>query len=401
MNQDIAGRLPRDLYVAAGARGASVLGNVIAVTALLLDFHDRGAGAWAVGGLLMAGALPIVLLAPVVGSLVDRFDSHTLIVVSSLWQAAACALLAVVDAVPQVTLVLVVLNACGTAVTNPLFLALTTAMVPNKQLAAANSVQQSAVTIATMVGPPVGGLLVGLTGGARVPLLLDTAVFVLVACSCTVIGIRRVPVRNRSGPNARAGIMMLFTDRVLAAVVALAVLLPVVVHLIYVAQVFLVRDSFGASGLTFGLLQATHTVGLLIGAVLASQMNTARRIVLGAPLSAAAMSCTILLIGVLHSLPVTFALYVVMGVMMSMVSVSGGTLLLTRTPEASVGRVMASFTAVHRTAGLVAYGIGGMVVGLWAPETVYVFSGAAALVIVLALVPVFRRAASLTSVPVP
>lgn len=397
MTQYIANRLPRDLYVAAGARGTSIFGNVVAVTVMMLDFHDRGAGAWAVGGLLMAGALPIVLLAPVIGSFVDRVDSHVLIVVSSLWQAAACGLLAFTSGEPAVALLLVTLNACGTAVTNPLFLALTTVIAPRGRLAAANSVQQGAVTIAMMVGPPVGGLLSGLTGGARTPLLLVTVIFLVAAGSGLLIGTRRRPAPNEPRAGARTGLVLLFADRVLAAVVTLAVLLPVVVHLIYVAQVFLVRDTFGASGLVFGLLQATHTVGLLIGTVVASQMNTVRRIVLGTPLAAAVMAATILAIGLVRSLPATFALYVVMGVLMSMVSVAGGTLLLTRTPEPAIGRVMASFTAIHRTAGLIAYGLGGMVVGLWRPEQVYVFSGGAALVIVLALVPVFRRAVSLTA----
>lgn len=337
----VARRLPHEVYLVAGARAASVLGNVVAVTALLLDFHDRGAGAWAVAGLLAMGALPIVLLAPLVGSVVDRVDSRVLIVASSLWQAAACALLAFVAGAPALTLVLVAMNACGTAVTNPLFLALTSVMVPGGRLAAANSVQQGAVTIATMAGPAAGGLITGLTGGAAV---------------------------------------------------ALAVLLPLVVHLIYVAQVFLVRDTFGASSLAFGMLQATQMAGLLIGTVLASRLNTARRIMLGSPLSAAVMSTAIALIGVVRSLPATFALYAVAGVCMSMVSVSMGTLLLLRTPEPAIGRVMASFTAIHRTAGLVAYGLGGVVVGLLRPEDVYLLSGVGALVIVLALAPAFRRA---------
>lgn len=397
MTQNIVRRLPHDLYVTAGARGISILGNAIAVTALLLDFHDRGAGAWAVGGLLAAGALPIVLLAPVVGSLVDRFDSRVLIVVSSLWQAVACALLAFVGGVPQVALPLVALNACGTAVANPIFIALITVMVPCRQLASANSVQQSAVTIATMIGPPIGGLLTGFAGSARLPLLLDAVLFVAVAVVGLLIGTRRRPEPNTPRPNARAGITMLFTDHVLAAVVALAVLLPVVVHLIYVAQVFLVRDTFGGSTLVFGLLQATHTVGLLIGAVVASQLNTVRRIVLGTPLSAAAMSVIIVMIGLAGSLPAIFVLYVVMGVLMSMVSVSGGTLLLTRIPEPAIGRVMASFTAIHRSAGLVAYGLGGVVVGMFPPQVVYVFSGSAALMIVLVLVPAFRRAVLVTA----
>jgi hypothetical protein len=79
-----------------------------------------------------------------------------------------------------------------------------------------------------------------------------------------------------------------------------------------------------------------------------------------------------------------------------MVSVSVGTLLLLRTPGSAIGRVMASFTAIHRTSGLVAYGLGGMVVGVLRPEMVYVFSGAGALVIVAALVPASRRALVLT-----
>jgi MFS family permease len=316
-----------------------------------------------------------------------------LIVLSSLWQSTACLLLAFVSQ-PQAALALVALNACGTAITNPLFLALVSTMVPERDLAAANSVQQGAVTIAMMAGPAIGGLLTGLTGGAQVPLLLDALVFVVVANVGLLIGTRRQPPQSAPGP--RVGVAILFTDRILRAAVALAVLLPLVVHLIYVAQVYLVRDTFGASGLTFGLLQTTHMVGLLIGTGFASQLNTERRIVLVTPVSAAVMSVSIVLIGLLGSLPAAFALYVVAGISMSMVSVSVGTLLLLRTPDTAIGRVMASFTAVHRTAGLVAYGLGAIIVGSWRPEVVYMFAGAGSLIIVAALTPACRRAWVLT-----
>jgi MFS family permease len=389
MRQDVVLRLPSDLYVAAGARAMSILGNTVVVTVLLLDLHDRGAGSLAVAGVLVAGALPVVLLAPVVGSVVDRYDSRALIVASSLWQAVACVLLAFAGGSLQLVLALVALNACGTAVTNPLFLALTRAMVPRGRLAPANSMQQGAVTVAMMAGPAAGGLLVGVTGDARVPLLLDGLMFTLIAAASLLIGTRRRPPAEE--PRVGGGVAMVLSDQALAAVVALAVLLPLVVHLIYVAQVFLVRDSFGAGPLAFGLLQATHMVGLLVGTVLASRLNTVRRIVFCTPVSAAVMALAIALIGVVRSLPATFGLYVVAGVCMSVVSVSMGTLLLARTPEAALGRVTAGVTAVHRAAGLVAYGLGGLVVGVLSPEVVYVVSGVAALVIVVALVPAFRR----------
>lgn len=395
MTHDVVPGLPRDVYLAAMARAVSILGNVVAVTALLLHLHDRGAGAWAVAGMLAAGALPIVVFAPLVGMMVDRYDSRLLIVASSLWQSVLCALLAFVGH-PQVVLPLVALNAFGTALTNPVFLALARQMVSRRQLAAANSLLQGGVTIATTGGPAFSGLLTGLTGGARVPLLLDAVIFLGIAATGLLIGTRRRPERKETKMRARDGIMLLFTDRPLAAAVLLAVLLPVVVHLIYVAQVFLVRDTFGASALAFGLLQATHMVGVLTGTALASRLNTARRILLISPIAAAVMSTAIGLIGVISMLPATFALYVVAGIGMGIVSAAVGTLLLLRTPEAKLGRAFASFTAVHRTAGLVAYGIGGLVVGLLAPEVVYELAGAGALLIVLVLAPAFRRAWSVS-----
>jgi hypothetical protein len=120
-----------------------------------------------------------------------------------------------------------------------------------------------------------------------------------------------------------------------------------------------------------------------------------RRIVLGAPLAAVAMSVAIATIGLARSLPATFVLYVLAGVCMSMVSVSVGTLLLLRIPEPVIGLATASFTAVHRSAGLIAYGLGGLVVGLLRPEMVYLLSGVGALAVVLLLARTFRRALAL------
>jgi MFS family permease len=104
--------------------------------------------------------------------------------------------------------------------------------------------------------------------------------------------------------------------------------------------------------------------------VLASQLNTVRRIILGTPVAATVMSVAIALVGLVRSLPLTFALYALAGVCMSLVSVTMGTLLLLRIPEPAIGRVTASVTGIHRTSGLVAYGLGGLVVGLLAPESV-------------------------------
>jgi MFS family permease len=383
--------LPRDLYVAVGAKTISLLGTEVAMTALLLQLHDRGAGGWAIAGLLVAGTAPIVLMAPVAGLVVDRYDSRTLIVACGLWQAAACTALAFVTH-PATILVLVALDALGLSVSAPSLGSLTRLIVADDRIAAATSLQQGGNVAATLAGPTVGGLLVGLTGGARVPLLLDAASFLVISAAGLLIHTRRRPKNSARRSRARDGIVWLFSDRALAPVMMLAVLLIVIGQVTAVAEVFLVRDTFRSSTLTFGLLQATWVLGSMFGTVFASRLNTAARILRGVPTAAAMMAASVALTGLLRSLPAAFMLFIVAGAASGVVSVGTGTMVLLRTEESVLGRVLASFTGVLQSASMVAFGLGGLIIGVLAPEMVFTMSGTLTLISVLAIAPVFRRA---------
>ena len=393
MKRNLARRLPRDLYISSGARAASFGGHAMAITALTLDLHASGAGPWAVAGLLFAGTLPIVLFSPLAGSLVDRYDSRLLIVLSGLWQAAVYTLLAFVDH-PVAVLSLMILASLGTTVTTPLLMSLTPLMVPNSQLAAANGLQQGAVVIALMAGPAVSGMLFGLTGDAQAPLLLDVAVYLSIAGTALLINTRRRPQPGATTQRSMDGITVLFADRVVGAVVLLTALLVLTLQLTYVAQVFLVRDTFGASALTYGLVQATHAVGFMIAAVAASRLDSVRRILLGIPVAAAVQAVAFLVISVADSLPATFVMLLLAGFSVTVALVSVGTLLMLRIPAHVHGRALASYTAAHRAAALIAYVIGGWVVGLIPPLAVYAVSGTGALIALLVTIPVLRRARS-------
>jgi MFS family permease len=395
MKRDLDHRLPLDLYISSGVRAASMLGHTAAVTALTLDLHARGADSWVVGGLLFAATLPLVLFAPMAGNLVDRHDSRRLIVVSGLWQAAVYTLLAFVDQ-PFLILFLMILASMGTAVTTPLLMSLTPLMVPSGRLAAANGLQQGLVVAGIGSGPAISGMLFGLTGDAQAPLLLDVAVYLAITGISLLITTRRRPTPGAIRPRTLDGITVLFADRTVGAVVALAVLLILVLHTTHVAQVFLVRDTFGASALTFGLVQATHTVGFLVAAVVASRLSTVRRILPGVLIAATVLSMALFGISLARSLPATFPLVLLTGFGMTVVLVSVSTLLMLRTPEHMIGRALASFTGAHRAAALLAYGLGGWIVGLVPPTAVYALAGAGALIVMAATTPALRRAWSET-----
>jgi MFS family permease len=391
MQPDLARRLPLDLYIASTARAASMLGHSVAVTALTLDLHDDGASSWLIAALLFAATLPLVLLAPVAGILVDRFDSRRLLLVSGLWQTAAYTLLVFTER-PLAVLSLMTTASVGTAVTTPLLMSLTPLMVPDRQLAAANGLQQGMVNIALMSGPTVSGMLFGLTGDARVPLLLNVLVYLSIVGTSLLIGTRRRPPTGASRPRSLGAFTVLFADRVVGSVVTLAVLLVLAIQLTYVAQVFLVRDTFGASALTFGLAQATHTAGFMLAAVAASRLDTTRRILLGTPIAAGTMCVALLVICAARSLPVTFVMLLLAGFGVTVAMVTVGTLLMRQIPANLIGRALAGFTGAHRAAALVAYSLGGWLVGLFSPLTIYAISGVAVLVALAVTVPVMRRA---------
>jgi MFS family permease len=383
--------LPRDLYIAVGAKAVSLLGSEIAVTALLLQFHDWGAGGWAVAGLLIAATAPVVVAAPIVGLMVDRYDSRTLIVIGSLWQTCACTVLAFAGN-PAAVLVLVALDALGLAVTAPSVGSLTRLMVPAERISVASSLQQGGNIVATLLGPTVGGLLTGATGGTRVPLLVDAASFLIITLAGLLIRTRRRPERGGEKHRARDGIVTLFTDYALAPVMVLGVLLVVVGQLTAVAEVFLVRDTFQATALTFGLLTATWVLGSIAGTVFASRLDTASRILRGVPIASAMMASGVAITGLSRSLPTAFVVFVVAGAASAVVSVGTGAMVLLRADESALGRVLSSFTGVLQSASLASFALGGLVTALFAPETVFTLSGILGLFSVLVTVPAFRRA---------
>src|SRR5882724_4786651 len=61
-----------DVYLATGARAVSVCGDFLAATALVLALQQRGAGSVAIAAILIAAAVPPVVLAPWTGRLADR-----------------------------------------------------------------------------------------------------------------------------------------------------------------------------------------------------------------------------------------------------------------------------------------------------------------------------------------
>jgi MFS family permease len=381
-----------DVYLAAGARGISACGDFLAATALALTLQQAGAGGLAVSGLLLAAALPLAVLAPVAGRIADRVDSRTVLVVAGFAQAAVCVALAFAER-PVVIIALVAVLACGLAVTQPTLAALLPAMVRRDDLARASGINQTAGLVGMLAAPALAGVLVG-QFGARVPLLLDAATYLALVAAGLLIRTRRA---RAAGPApAAAASWRLRDDRLVAVMVGAIAAVVAGVGAINVIEVFFIRVTLGASATMFGLIAATWTAGMLLGALLFGRLGhrlrgAARLVRLSLVLAAATCAVVLAAAGAWHA-ALLLPLWLLGGIANGGINVCTTVVLAERVPEAARGRAFAAMGAAIQGAGMVGYAVGGPLVDRFDPRLLVAAAGLAGLVAVVLCLPAVRRA---------
>jgi MFS family permease len=376
----------RDLLLVVTAKSVSWLGDEVALVALTLLLQASGRGAIAIAELLIANALPMVLLSGVVGRIVDRFDNRALLIGSSLTQAALCTLLAFASA-PTAVLVLVALLGAGQAVNSATWTALLPAIVGPDNVAKAVGKSQVGTTLAGIASPALGGVLTGLYG-SRVPLLIDAATFLAVLAAAVFMHTRREVSRPAAGVKQHGGLAIVRRDALLRPLFVLLALFVLIGCMVNVADVFLVRETLGASTTWYGVSGAAFAAGALTGAVLSSRLVGTRRLALGFVGSAVALAVGLCAIGLAPAvawlLPFGFATGAANGVL----NVTLSSLLIRRTLAAERGRVAALLNGTASGTQLVAFAVGGALLSTLDPRTMFVLAGSVAL---LAPVLIGRR----------
>ena len=153
--------------------------NSIAIYALILRLSDSG---MAMAGAMMAKLLPIVLISPIAGVVVDRVSRKAVMIVSDLLRfIVVLGFLFVED---QSTLwfiyALVVIEISLSGFFEPARSAIIPSLVPKKHLVTANALSGSTWSVMLAFGAALGGVIVSLFG-IRVAFIIDACTFLISA----------------------------------------------------------------------------------------------------------------------------------------------------------------------------------------------------------------------------
>ncbi|MFF5230518.1 MFS transporter [Dactylosporangium sp. NPDC000521] len=365
----------RDVYLLAVARGVSFLGDFMAATAILLALQERGAGGPAVAAVLIASVLPVVVLAPLVGRLVDRVDSRVLLTAVGLGQAACCAAMALTDST-WLLITLVALLATGVAVTSPTFNALLPDCAGPDGVGRAMAIGQTANSVGSLAGPALAGLLVG-AFGLRIPLLIDAATYLAVVAAGLLLHTRRTAAPTEAAGAGRTP-WKIRDDTFLLALTCLVGAIVLTINVDMVVGVFFVRETLGGSPAEFGFVEAAWTAGMLAGGWLAAARARDDGL-LGRLLVLMHLATALVVLGsgFVSAVWLMYPLWLLGGAVNGAENNFLGVIAARRVPAAVRGAFFARFGAVINAANLIGYAAGGVLVGRFEPRQIVIGCGVA------------------------
>jgi len=325
----------------------------------------RVGGDAAVGLILLLCLVPAGLIAPFAGLLGDRYRrERVLLAVNLIWSVligavAACVFL---DVEPVVVYALAVAAAIATTPFRSAQAALTPSLARSpRELTAANAVASTIESLASFIGPALGGLLLGV---ASIEIVFVVTAGLVVVSTLFIVRIR-TPESQRArevqaetiASEALRGFRTIALQPSLRVLIGLFTAQTFVAGAVQVYIVVVAIELLDLGNAGVGFLNSAVGVGALVGGVLALSLTGARRLSPAFMLGVVLWGAPLIVLGIWPEAGIALILLAVLGIGNSLVDVAAFTLVQRAAPDEVLARVF----GVIQMLWMVSFGIGAIV----------------------------------------
>ncbi len=364
-------------------QAVSVVGDAVFDTTLALWVATQlGKGhSWApaaMSGVLLTAGAAVLVVGPLAGVFVDRWDRKTLMLRTEIVRAVVVAGLAVLAFVPQRALpiggwlgliyaTVFAVNAAGQFF-SPARLAILGEIVPgDNDRARASGIEQSTQATAAIIGPPLAAPLL-FTVGIQWALIFNAVSYVVsYAAVRSVRTARRGRGGNAGEAEARdtfrreftAGLRFFAASRLLVALLALAVVAQLGTGALNTLSIFFLTANLHTPARLFGLLSTAFGIGAVVGGLTAGRVVrwTGPRLLLS--LGAAAAGAVVLVFARQTGFVAALCLFGLLAVTVTLLNTAFTPLLLNAVPPQFLGRIAAVFNPVNKLSQMLSMAIAG------------------------------------------
>ncbi|HNS03749.1 MAG TPA: MFS transporter [Anaerolineae bacterium] len=286
---------------------ASVLASSMSQFGLTIWMFEETGSALAMGMMQVAFITPFLLLSPIAGVMVDRYNRKLMMMVSDFAAIVATGSVFILLALGRLEVwqlyVAAALNGIGNTFQWPAYSAAITTMVPKEQYSRANGLMSLMEAGPGVLAPLLAGALLPLIGLAGI-LSIDVVTFFFAIGALLVVVVPQ-PVRTAAGQEAQGGLLheavygfkyifkrpsllglqMIFFFGNLFFGIAFTLLAPMVLA------------STGSNSVVFGAVQSAGAIGGVLGGVIMSTWSGFKRRVNGVLLGWIISSVGLMLVG--------------------------------------------------------------------------------------------------------
>lgn len=322
-------------------------GDGAAQIALASRVYERSHAGWAVAAVFLAISVPIVVLAPVAGMLLDRFRPKPVLIVASLAALAVMLVMISVTSVTGTLLLAVALGGCA-AILQPGLGAIVPQLAPPERITQANSYLQAATYGGMTAGPLLAGLL-NAVGGSDLALGGNAVTYGLGAAGLVFLRLRKDRTDGAADEpmlrQMRAGFGYLRADATARLLVTVVGIMIAFAFLAVVAEVVLAEGVFRAGTSGYSVLVSSWTGGM-VGGTLAGGRLPREWLIRAAIIGTLVTGVGIALAGLAPVLWLSALAYGVGGFADGVEVLATRSYLNLHAPEALAGRVFALYSAV-------------------------------------------------------
>jgi MFS family permease len=322
--------------------GISAIGTQITIVAIPFQVYELTRSTLVVGLLGIAALIPLLVVPIYGGAVADAVDRRRLLLLSDVALLLVVTGLVVNALLPDPRVwFLFVAEALGTAAygfQRPARNALTPRLVPDGQLLAAIAVEDVVSTLARVVGPALGGVLIAAVGLAGA-YAIDMATF-----GASLLAIWLLPPAPPAPDADRPSLQSILDGfrYVKRRKVLLGIFLVDTSAMIFGMPRALFpafAERLGGGPSVLGLMYAAPFAGALAASLTSGWMMEVRRQGIGVCIAAAAWGAAIAFVGFAETVWFALAFLAVAGAADFVSAVLRGSILLTATPDAMRGRL--------------------------------------------------------------
>jgi DHA3 family tetracycline resistance protein-like MFS transporter len=340
------------------ARFISSLGDQFHLIATMLLVQRLTGSALAMGSVMIANTIPRIVFSLIGGVSVDRYDRKRILVLADVVRAISVGLLVALALtnhlqVWQVAL-FAAINGTATSFYSPAVSAATPGIVPREELQKANAVSSIIVRLAGVIGPAMGGLIIGVSG-LWIGYTVDAASFAISAALILGITIPKLETKQKMPGGNFTSVWSDLKDGVsyiLKSPVALPMVLlstAIAAAALPVAQLlpgFAKNDLILSNPQSIGFLWSAMTLGMFLGPLFLNSVYPIPNKTLGMLLSAILFGGGMVGLGLLRFYYVSLACIIVMGFGMGISLVLSTTLFQAIVPKEMLGRFFANSSLI-------------------------------------------------------